>query len=107
MSLVRNASSAAGVASSANAVRVDTGVGLVGEVGVVGAGRVAAVGAVRASQARASGAVGTVSTCGAIILASTDTASASSVTCGTETVRVNAGISLVGSVRAVRTSRVV
>ena len=99
--------SASSVASSAVAVRVDTGVELVGKLGVVRTGGVAAVCGVRASQARASGAVGTVSTCGASVLASTDTASASSVTCGTETVRVNAGISLVGSVRAVRTSGVV
>jgi hypothetical protein len=121
VSLVGNTSSAASVASSANTVRVDAGVGLVGHVGVVRTGRIAAVGGVRtsqagasgavcgvrASEARASGAVSTVGTCGASVLASTDTTSTSSVTCGTETVRVNAGISLVGSVRAVRTSGVV
>ena len=93
--------------SSANAVRVDTGVGLVGHVGVVRAGGIAAVCGVRASQTRPSGAVGTVSTCSACVLSGTDAASTSSVTCGTEAVRVNAGIGLVSSVRAVRTSGVV
>jgi hypothetical protein len=107
VSLVGNTSSASSVASSANTVRVDAGVGFVSHVGVVRTGRIAAVGGVRAGQARASGAMSTVGTCGASVLASTDTASTSSVTCGTETVRVNAGISLVGSVRAVRTSGVV
>jgi hypothetical protein len=95
---VRNACSAASVASSANTVRVNAGVSLVGKVGVVRAGRIAAVCGVRTSQARASGAMGTVSTCGASVLASTDTASTSSVTCGTKTVRVNAGVGLVGGV---------
>ena len=109
---------AEGVALAAILVGVNTGVGLVAEAGVVGT---AGVRVAAASQAGAGGTVGTshagaggvgavaASETGAgsvgvgrAILASTDTASASSVTSSTEAVRVDAGVGLVGHVGVVR-----
>jgi hypothetical protein len=117
-----NTSSTGGVTSSAIAVRVDAGIGLVGEVGVVRASGVranvgAGVGAgvrstVAASQTRAGGAVASSQagasgvSVGRAILASTDTASASSVASSAVAVRVDTGVGLVSKLGVVRTAGV-
>jgi hypothetical protein len=72
--------------------------------GSVGASETAACGgSVGASETTACCAV---CTCGTV-LSSTNTAGTSSVSCSAETVRVDTRVGLVGSVRAVRASRVV
>jgi hypothetical protein len=96
-------SSRCGVADSTNAVRVNTGVGPVANVGVVGTSGVRAgqagrtVSVVAASQTGTGGAVGAS---GAV------TSSRCGVADSTNTVRVDTGVDLVANVRVVGTSGV-
>jgi hypothetical protein len=103
------ATGSSGVASGTVAVRVDAGIGPVGEVGVVrtrGVRSEVRAGVAASVRSATSEAGSGVSTGGRAVLTSTDTASARSVAGRAVAVGVNTRVELVGKLGVVRTSRI-